>query len=93
MGNNPTALQMLAMREALKTAFLGSYFNVCGLSKACVLLGKNPSVTDPMDWELINSVHCVDWKDFSVEAKEELKERVGRVLGVSMDKLLPKSVS
>lgn len=83
MTQQPTALQMLAMKAAVKSAFGGTFFNVCGVVKAAALLGKDRA-TDAQDWELIHAVHCVNWAEFDDAARNELMTRIARVLGMSV---------
>jgi hypothetical protein len=79
-----TQLQKLALYSTLREAFAGRSFNICGVDKACSMLGR-PVYANNMDWHTMKALHCVEWKHFDIQTKQELMETVARVLGMPVD--------
>lgn len=72
------AVKAMAVNVALKNMFSRGYFDICTINKILKLTNVVPRSED---YDLLNALHCCDFKDMPPELLQGLPVIVQRVIG------------
>jgi hypothetical protein len=75
-----STLQTAAVRESLRNAFMGTFFNLSAVADACKVLGR-PIYKETPEWRILGALHCKYWVNLNDEERVELVALCVRVLG------------
>ena len=71
------AIEVLVAKTALKKMMEQGYFCVCTIDKVLKITGGIP---DPRDYQMLNALHCIHYKDMPPTLLKELPNIIRRVV-------------
>lgn len=70
--------QKQAVMVAVKKMFYDRHFSVCTLDACIKVCGVTPN---PQDYDVLRTLHCVDWADMPVGLRETTQIKILQILG------------
>ena len=71
------AIEVMVAKTALKKMMEQGYFCICTIDKVLKISGGIP---DPRDYQMLNALHCIHYKDMPPALLKELPNIIRRVV-------------
>lgn len=72
-----SSIKLLAAQAALQKMLSGSHFSICTMDRIIEMMGLKP---DREAYDILHTLHCVDYNQMPAELIEELPTLIHRVL-------------